>query len=248
MKKQLLPPQLASGLHIEIVFEDFRTTLIGQNQGASITGYEVQNIQFMLDSTEMTDDVQKTINMESADNGIEYAYERIYTNISQQPSEQTTVSVQIRKAVSQACFATSIVIDSAGAVDITKDPLAAVQNDTKNWQYRLGSLYFPNQRIEDPDIDGTESYIIAQQTYDKLQNPYCESGVSLYNFNLSLGIMASSFEKNTSLNMSGLPINNSRVLELQAEFDTFTGSREIVTFLQYCSVARTFIDNVAVAI
>ena len=39
MKKQLLPPQLASGLRIEIVFEDYRTALF-QKTG-TVTGYNI---------------------------------------------------------------------------------------------------------------------------------------------------------------------------------------------------------------
>jgi hypothetical protein len=249
MKGQLIPPQLASGLQIQIVFEDFRTALTQTAASVgTITGYTVGDIQFQTDNVDLTDDTQKTLNMESADNGLEYSYERIYTNISQQPSASLTASVQVRKAVSQACFATSLVIDSATSIDPLADSLVTVPWDVTSFNYRLGSLYFPNQRLEDPLLDGKEAYIIAQQTYDKLQNPYNESSVSIVDFTGSQSVMASSFEKDTHLNMSGLPINNSRVLELNCEFAAFTGARDIITFLQYCVVSRSFIDNVAVAI
>ena len=244
MKGQLLPPQLASGLHIEIVFEDIRTAFTSSTNPSI---YTVSNIDFQLECVELTDETQKTINMESADNGLEYAYERVYTNVSQNPTNQTTSSIQIRKAVSQACYATSIVLDSANQIDLTADSIKSINWETVNFQYRLGAIYFPNQRVEGA-VDGVESYLISQQTYDKLQNPSFESSVGLNDFKTGLGVMACSMEKDTHLNMSGLPINNSRVLELNCEFVSVTAPRDIITFLTYCSVARTYIDNVAVAI
>jgi hypothetical protein len=52
----------------------------------------------------------------------------------------------------------------------------------------------------------------------------------------------------TSLNLSGLPVNNSRVLELNMEFSSVPDPREIVVFLEYTAVSKSFIDNTAVAI
>ena len=44
--------------------------------------------------------------------------------------------------------------------------------------------------------------------------------------------MAVSLEKDTALNFSGLPINNSRVLETLATVGTLA-TRNVVTFLEY---------------
>ena len=246
LKKQLLPPQMASGLHFEIVLEDFKTALF--SKGGTVEGYAISGLQFMLDTVEMTDDVQKTINMESAQDGLEYAYERIFTAQSQQPSNQLQLSQQIRKAVSQACLATTIVLDSADKIDLAKDSLTSVPFDTTSFQYRLGALYFPHQKVEGSTTDSCEAYCIAQQVYDKFQHPFAESSVTMKDFKIKYGIMSASFEKDTHLNMSGLPINNSRVLELNCEFDAVASPREIITFLQYCAVSRVYIDNTAVAV
>ena len=158
------------------------------------------------------------------------------------------MSQQVRKAVSQACFATSISMSSEDKIVISKDSLTSLPCDVTSFQYRLGSLYFPHQRIEDNSTDACEAFCIAQQVNDKFQHPYNENAVNVHSFKSKFGIMSASFEKDTHLNMSGLPINNSRVLELNCEFLTNPEPREVVTFLQYCCVSRTYIDNVAVAL
>jgi hypothetical protein len=245
MKKQLLPPQLASGLHFEFVLEDFRTALLGIT--GTTTGYNIEGLYFNLDCVDMTDDVQRTINMESAQDGLEYTYERIFTSISQLPSNQLSISQQVRKAVSQACFATTLTISQADRINIAKDPLCCVPFNYTSFQYRLGALYFPNQEIQDA-IDGVESYMIAQEVYDKLKHPYSEGAMNLTSFKAKHGVLSASFEKDTNLNVSGLPINNSRVLELNATYDAVVEPLEVVSFLQYCVVSRSYIDNTALSI
>ena len=185
--------------------------------------------------------------MESAQDGLEYTYERIFTSVSQLPIGQLSLSQQVRKAVSQACFATSITMSQADKINVAVDSLNSIQFNYTNFQYRLGALYFPNQEVSDA-ADGTEAYLIAQQVYDKLKNSYSEGSVTKSQFKLLHGVLAASFEKDTSLNVSGLPVNSSRVLELNASYAAVTEALEVITFLQYCSVARIFVDNIACAI
>ena len=245
MKKQLIPPQLASGLQFQLVLEDFRTALLGLS--GVVTGYDIEGLYFNLDCVDMTDDVQRTINMESASDGLEYTYERIFTSVSQLPSAQNSISVQVRKAVSQACFATTLTISQADRINIAVDPLCAVPFNYTSFQYRLGALYFPNQEVIDAS-DGVEAYMISQQVYDKLKHPYSEGAMTLAKFNAKQGVLSASFEKDTSLNLSGLPVNNSRVLEVSATYAAVVEPLEVITFLQYCVVARSYIDNTAVSI
>jgi hypothetical protein len=149
--------------------------------------------------------------------------------------------------VSQACFATTLTISQADRINIAVDPLCAVPFNYTSFQYRLGALYFPNSEVIDAS-DGVEAFMIAQETYDKLKHPYSEGATTLAKFNAKHGVLAASFEKDTSLNLSGLPINNSRVLELNASYASVSEPLDVVTFLQYCVVARSYIDNTAVSI
>lgn len=252
MKKQLLPPQLASGLKVEMVLEDFRTALVKKSI-TDLTGYTISDIRFVLDAVDLTDDTQRTINMESASEGLEYAYERIYTSVSNLPAGQLSLSAQVQKAVSQACFATAMTIKSDDRVNQNVDSFASTGFPYKSYQFRLGSLYFPHQRVLLTDVqDASEPYTLAMSTYDKLRHIYAEPSLNLDTYKQTQGVIATSFEKDQNLNMSGLPINNSRVLELNLEYLNTIPSQnptglDVIVFLQYCSVSRSYIDNTAVA-
>jgi hypothetical protein len=254
-KGQKIPPQLMSGLHMEIVWESAAVALF--TFSGTVTSYAISELAIMTDSACMTDDVQRTINEQSASDGLEYVYPRIWTDTY--AASGTQINAQIRKAVSQATIAWSIPMASADQV-ITADSMSAIAWGCTKFQYRLGALYFPQQYIQDDSKDGVEAYAQALETFDKLKHMHNESSVSLGNFVLGaagtadyrggpggLGCMAVSLEKDTALNLSGLPVNNSRVLELNATLAT-AADREVVTFLEYLSVARSYVDNTAVSI
>jgi hypothetical protein len=245
---QMLPPQIASGLHFEIVLEDFRTAFFQKVSG--ITGYEIEQIYFQLDCVDLTDDCQRTISDISARTGLEYTYNRIFTSQSQLPIGQLSLSQQIRKACSQANYVTTITLSQADKIDITKDSLASIPFNYTNFQYRLGSLYFPNQQLTSTDTEDVacEAYTITQSVYDKLRLMFDNGSVSFAVYKASLAVLSASFEKSQFLSISGLPVNNSRVLEVNAEYEAVSENLEVYSFLQYTAVVRTFLDNSAIAI
>lgn len=243
--RQLLPPQLASGLHFEIVLEDFRTAFF--EKVAGITGYTIESLYFQLDTVQMTDDCQRSISSISANSGLEVCYPRIFTSQTQVGVGQLSLNAQIRKACSQANYITSISMSQAARIDITQDSFNAIPFNYDSFQYRLGSLYFPNEAVNDAS-NGVEAYTIAQSCYDKMIHAYSPGSVSLASFVASQGILAANFEKSAFLDVSGLPVNNSRICELNATYLAVPAALEVFTFLNYTSVARVFLDNTAVAI
>ncbi len=243
---QLVPPMLASGLHMTFEFARAATALV--ETSGSVDGYNVTDISIVTDCTDLSDDAQKTLNMESAQSGLEYTYPRVFSTT--QAFSTADVNVQIRKAVSQALTATSTIRLVSAKTDAAADSFKAIDWNVDRFQYRLGSLYFPNQEVRD-EGQAVESYFIAQQTYDKCKGTryYCDNSVSLKEFKEGFGIMTVSLERDQELNLSGLPINNSRSLELNATLTTPpTAPHEVVTFLTYAAVAKVFIDNVSTSI
>lgn len=244
INEQLMPPHLASGLQIEILFADYRTAIVQTGVGSDVTGYTVENIQFALDCVTLSDDTQKTLNMEAAQSGLEYTYPRVYTSTNS--IQSTSVNAQVRKAVSQACKVTSTLISQAAVLEVGSDSLESVAWDVSTWQYRLGGLYFPQESLSDPT--GVESFLSVQNAFNKSQFSFKENAISVEQFqntgnNGGYGVMCQSLERDQVLNLTGMPINNSRVLELTATLGTYTFPLELVTFLDYFVVARAYTDN-----
>jgi hypothetical protein len=253
LKKQLLPPQLASGLQIQIVFESVNTSFVNAaNATDPLLDYDVVDASFLLDTVDLSDETQKALNMESADNGLEWVSPRIFTTQTSLPSGQGQVSVQMRKAVSQGTMVYSILQTSAditnGLVDSFRSRPFYLGN---TWQYRVGSLFYPQQ----PVIESTNplsvypnSYFEALYAFDKPRHAYSQGSVNMRQFEENSNVFASTFSKDDNLLLSGIEINNSRVAEFNLTTESAAVDRRLTSFLEYIQVVKAFSDNTAVAI
>lgn len=242
---QPIPPQLASGLKIELQLADYRTAIF--ESSGTVTGYDITDIRIVTDSITYADDTQKTLNMESASSGLEYTYPRVYDSTSTVSS--SSFNAQIRKGVSQALSVTALLRLTADITDVTKDSLKSAAWDVSEWQMRLGNLYFPHQPISDPLVDGLESFFMQQSCHGKTRNGHSENDVSLVDFVTNgFGAMTICLEKDQALNLSGQPLNSSRVMELTGTLANYAANNELTVFLEYITVVKAYIDNVVSAI
>lgn len=239
---QMIPPSLAAGMRIEITFADYRNALY--QKSGTITSYTVDKIEFSTDCVTLADDTQKSLNTEASKTGLEYTYERYYVSSSTVLS--TAVNLQIRKAVSMAKKVHTFLIPQANLNDVTADSQASAPLDVEQWGYRLGGLHFPNQKISG-DIQHLQTYQIAEATWER-NGDHRPAGVGWSLFESKNGELSASLERDTKLNVSGLPLNNSRVLELDSKLNTYSVPLEAVSFLCYIAVARSYLDNCVVAL
>jgi hypothetical protein len=116
-------------------------------------------------------------------------------------------------------------------------------------QFRAGSLYFPNTAIAAtiPELCGPENFQMALQCFNKFNTnisaavtyPEYSSGGSL--------ILGTTLERSTALDLTGIPLSNSRVLALNATFANADASTAYL-FLEYVTLARVFISNCTVEV
>ncbi|MES2577058.1 MAG: hypothetical protein V4589_05570 [Bacteroidota bacterium] len=251
-KGQKLPSAILSGMHMEIVFEDHRTAFLGlgtSTQYNGISNYNVSNLSIMIDCLTLTDDTQRALNTEAAEGGLEIVSNQYYVSRMVSPSGETELNMQIRKSVSQAESVSLVILNTSNLLVINADSFAGFAGDATSHNWRLGSLYFPKTPITNTETQQQENYFLTLQTYNKNDMLFEESGVSYttyangpyYSLNVCM-------EKDSGLNYSGLPCNNSRSIESLITFENDDRARTCYAFLNYVSVIRTFIDNVSVAI
>lgn len=310
---RLTPAMVLAGLRIEIEWEDPGIAFQAVNAVADaavianqvITGYTITNPYVSMRSVQLTDGTQRALNEMSAVNGLEIVYcdyERTETLLA---LTATSSNVEVRKAASRALKAFMSVRKiptTAGLADsFRSEPWDYVQ-----WQWQLGSLYFPQQPVKSYNsvvANGIpESYqhtLVAfntykgdqprcsacpmrnkvkhleQNTFELIANTYADAqlpkgknytavGTSSWAepANGRIGLAASVvgrdgtfangrsticclLERSDLFNLTGVPINNARVLNAQATFGTGT-ARSVTIFLKYVRLARVFLNNVEV--
>ena len=234
----LLPAALAGGLRFEIKLASSDEAL-QRISGTGITGFRLTNVNMQLDSYQLADSIQKRLMQESAATGLEFFYEtwdRTRHNIT-----SSKANITVRKAVSRALSAHAKTRLTANTALTTADSMASETNDVTSMFWRLGSLNFPNSRLKSK----VEQYYYAQYAFGKLQHPHKSNSISLSDFEGDEGIVAVTLERSSVLSLSGLPVNNSRTLQLEMDYGG-SNSRDIDVFLNYLQLARVFPNNVLI--
>ena len=145
-------------------------------------------------------------------------------------------------------YSVAVVLNPTYMRDITIDSFVSRPYEYTNWQARVGSLYFPAAPVSDPDSNGVEAFFASKMVFNKLKNEHQEGAVTYNSFKTgSNNSLCFSYEKNQALEISGLPLNNSRVLEIDATFGS-AQNRQIYVFMLYNCVSRSYLDNTSVSI
>ena len=197
---RLLPAMLMSGLRIELEFntseaafqthtglvkpdgEDTRPTLFSP-PGT----FEISNTAFNLCSVQLSDSIQRALNEQSATNGLEIVYtdwDRTAHSDGASSLAPKKLHLEVRKSCSRALKAFARVRCSVTgsntnhAVNKVKRLPAYVDSYRSEsgfqfleWQWQLGSLYFPQQPVKTPTQDpariGCETYFHLLDAVDK---------------------------------------------------------------------------------
>ena len=332
---RLMPPMVLSGMRIEIEWatpgEAFLTAVASTRldlAGDFVTDYTIDNPLISMRSVQLTDATQRSLNELSATNGLELVY-CDYERTDR--SEATgTLNMEIRKAASRALKATVITRKTTDTTLGSKDSFKSLPWGYTDWQWQLGSLYYPQQPIKaattthgydicaesykhaliahdkykgnngksaalglfkNGDYGGNASKITRGSYLQDLNEPvtgdspysgfvpeYPEAtglpGIAGVQWQNKVGIgervdavaefgtfangnscLAVTLERSDLFNLSGVPINNSRVLAIRAHYTTAaiggqvqqdTIAKTVTSFLKYVRLARVFMNNVEV--
>ena len=246
----LLPSALMSGLRIEIVL----ASAIKALSGNAAAQYRIKNCSIKLDSYQITDSISRQLNEAAASSGLEVVFRTYFTTVGTRSS--ANLNFESRRACSRALAAVYKEQPPRLAVAAT-DPMAsstiALNYGPTAVQFRAGSLYFPNSVISGsgnsaPLVASPEIQAMAFTAFNKYGVDPVSSNVdaTVYSTNSVIG---TTLERSTALELSGIPLSNSRTLALNATFaDPGAISMNSYLFLEYASLARVFISNCTVEV
>lgn len=180
---RLMPAMLMSGLRMEITWAETQFPFIASTATTADTqpnniAYTIQEPYFSLQSVQLSDSIQRALNELSATNGLEVVYcdwERTATN----PGNDFggTINVEVRKSCSRALKAFARIRPTGGSVaantprpDNKRDSFRAeAKFPFLEYQWQLGSLYFPQQPVQGTTVDkcGAEAYAYTLEACDK---------------------------------------------------------------------------------
>lgn len=233
---QLCPSYLSAGMRIELRLESDIAKCFSAFNTNPLT-YTINKAEIVLDTFLLNDASMIELKKVSASNGLEYVYKSIFRQ-KDSLGDGIVVEKTITKSVSRALTAWAI-RKNATAVLNTDHYITTATLGTQQW--RLGSQYYPHQKID----NSLDNYMNALYIFDTLYKP---GSITLKQFADKYSYLAASFERSNLLRYSGAPINNSRVLSLSADYTAIpnNGASDLFMFLEYVTVAKVFLNNVVV--
>ena len=268
---RLIPSMLASGLRIEVEFEQAPDVGVWRGASAAIPSFTIENLEIVLDQYQLTDSIMRVLNEEAAMRGLEVVFSTWYNHDSAQ-NKKANYNVQVRKAVSRALGVLTRISRIKGAASLKNiDPFLSHNADMTRYQVRVGALYFPQQGIinTNKERNNVELYHHTMRGLGKWKTPQAPPGVSLADyegyktlgqvvddaveandterFNQSLCCVYTDLERSNTQKLTGIPINNSRVAEIFIDRKTapLVDSR-LNSYLHYVRLLRVFLQNVEV--
>ena len=215
------------------------------------TEYTISDPRIMMDELILTDAFSKRLQLMSARSGpgLSITWNSWYHQ-QQISNASARVEVQMANSVSRATRAWCMIRNTANQVG-GQDSISALSaaGSITEYQFKLGNLRFPDQ-VSTDNSEHFANALIAWQQFDKSVQP----GVSLFGyttnpadladgprFNSGNRIVASSFERNHILQLSGIGVNGNRLLRVNLEKEA-TADHTVDLFLEYVRHANIHLD------
>lgn len=251
-KDQYIPPNFLAGAKLELKIASaaviFKTVPAGGTMEISP--------QVVLDSAKVYDSVAAQLLDQQADverSGLQFTYSTWFNNSTTASTEQVNVDVQQSASITEKVIA--VFRDSANVTDPAgKDTFLCAPIAT-NYQWRLGSTYYPQARVGLVDGQG-EAYQQSLIAWDSSPNQYHgfksdgNCSVDLRRFSAAANFVAphyaTTLEKSAvGLTLTGEPTNNSRSLNFSASIEN-PGTADVQIYLKYTRIANVLGENLVV--
>lgn len=245
---QYMPPALTAGMKIELELAPNQFITVKSKTAPQITNLKPT---LVCDSAQLFDVVNKQLLSEMADvdqSGVQYTYNTYFNSYVVTGAGGSAINLDVQQSASLVNKIIGITRDNNMVTSILDgaDANLYIQPFT-NFQYRLGSLYWPQQIIKVPSSgtwDSTQKNskewyglsLMAFQAYvDEFHkaagNAACvqfyetESEITNQAFDSGSACISFSGEKSASgLTLTGEPTNNSRILNANGTIEYLTGS------------------------
>ncbi len=235
---EFLPSQLAEGLTFE--FNPASKETIFKTGMNPITQYNIHDIKFRLDCVILNDRSLMQLQNRCHKAGLEWVCHGVYKQDIKSIPQDVAVQNQINFSVSQA-LKVDTVYQLSDRQALSGTDKCGFTNVIRDFQYRSGSDYFPKNRVRDAGVKLVETYIQAVYTH-----PFTHA--SLGDFISNNTIYSANLNLNDDLELCGIIVNNSKVLEFLAEGNSGVSTNvDVTTLLHYVKVVKIMGMNISVA-
>jgi hypothetical protein len=245
---KLIPSMVMSGLQIELELES--PAIAFKSTGAPT--YSIQDCALFTDTFQLSDSIARKMNQLAATGGLELSYVASASTFTSGASSQDRFSINANLSVSRALHAFAVEVPTSHLTATEDSFNTGVGSELNTWQFRVGSQYFPTA----PVTGMKDSLISTLYSWDKIRNCNASSSTAVDYASFmgyatpttsqrNCAAVGTTLERSSVLNLSGIPINQSRALVLDINYSTAV-ARTIHMFVSYQMACTVFLNSVVV--
>lgn len=247
---KMLPPQMMSGLRLELTLESPDKCFASRNQTslASLSGYSVNAFTCHWKNFVLADAFTRQINI-MASNGLNVMHKEYFHTIVS--PNGTQINTDIKKSCSKAlkCMViTRLESDIKGA---GRDTLRSAPFDYTSLQAHCGTQFYPHQplTVKDTSSNGNaEAYYYTAYGMDKLEHFHPPSvsrdeftgypDASNNDIGWNNGMIVWNINKSNVSDLAGMQLNNSRSLLLDMTRESGDDAVRLDCYLQFLRLSK----------
>ena len=254
----LIPSMLLAGSLIRLELNSAKAAFENLTPAGTddIDSYQITNPRIVVDSMMLMPSIyQNLLEQSQSGGGLDYVYSCVY---HQNASTDTTAfNLQVNKAVSRCQRLYWSTHAENTPVSALKNNLGTNLINVVEYDVRVGDCYFPSRPIivknGNPVRNGAELYENTLQSIEQQRtnsNPVCitknlflTSGTALSataanNNNDGRAVHCQSFETSSSVQNSGISINNSRTMEARIKFSSMPTTIILDSWISYLKLIK----------
>lgn len=247
--RSLWPGALCSGLRIEIILESPAVAMMAVTNSSDLCNFAIDEIYMSLENYSLSDMVLRVLNTQCASSGLEIVSSTVHDTAATRLA--ASLNLDCGKAASRSL---GFVYRERSAQDLTDaktDKFACYPISSSFYptffQSRVGSLYMPLAGFK--NINGAGGYrTVPYEIYaNNVQDRFSQMGgvaTNLVQFMQSRFQIYQTLERSSVIDLSGIPLSNSRILNVQSIWNAAPSSATLVDlFLQYAVLIRVFLSG-----
>lgn len=244
---RMIPHFLTSGLKLNIKLASAANALIATVAGTPQTTFTISDVYMAADSFIPNDEILEELTEMSTGGNLTYSFPTY--GLTPKSLTGTSLHITSEQAIAFADIAWLVSRQTSAVDDAKYDSLAGEGAAAiSNYQYRLGSQYYPPNRLENP----VEMYHWSLNSWGQLNGASVSYddffGVDLTNSAgwsdwtqaRGEGLMVCSLERSTVLDLSGLPVSGLQAVVLDATYGT-ARDRTCDMFIDHVAIVRPFL-------
>ena len=243
---QYLPLRHAGTLRVEITLNNADQAFTDTADHAAAVGgpqrdYKIHDVQYIADVVSLSDDVMRAITDHVNEGKMLISYPCVSVNNFNVNANETNTTLNLNRSVTDIRGVYAVPRNTTNLNSLAVNSFASLpHDDVEEWQFNLGTNYYPTRPIN----DSVNSYLYSSvRAFGRGYNNHMFPALSLIDYKTNSYHISCDFELDPSSSMTGENTRNGNFISLRLKLKSTAYAKTMTTYLLYTRVLNILPNN-----